>query len=408
MPRSLHHSIHFEYTLFPPKLRWLFMGHLLRGAAQQTVSLFIPIYLYMHADVFPWWSKIPFSSQWGSLVRGVLMVCLYYVVTRSIEFLLAIPLSRVIKKLGLVKSMIVGNIVLLMFYAALSFTGVFPVLFLLIPILSAIEIPLYWMSYHTLFAVNADVKLLGQEVGSFQFLDKLLRAALPMIGGVIAGVFGFQTLNIFGAILIFGACIFLIPVHETVLSFTVSWSEFFQWCKSLRIRNVICGFIGNTIDDISREIWIVYVLIFFGTVERVGYAYSVVLFLSLFITYFMGWYLGKHKGRTALFMSGGCMSMLWWFRMFIQTMWHFFAIDILDRLVVSVFVPIFDTLFYKASHGKMVFHFYVFREMIISITSIVFWMTIGLLFILPFQWIGVFALASIGTLLSLRMAKDHV
>jgi|GEM_PF-1963647 len=406
MPRSFHHSLHFEYSLFPRKLKWLFVGHVLRGAAQQMVGLFVPIYLYLHADVFLWWGMIPFSSHWGSLVRGVLIVSVYYIAMKCVEFFLAIPMARVIRMLGLVKSMIVGNFMLVTFYIALSFTEVWPMLFFALPFLAACEITLYWVSYHTLFTVNADMSLIGREVGSFQFLDKLLRATLPMLGGLVAGTLGFQTLNIFGATLLFGACIFLTLVHETTLSFTVNWKEFFEWCKQTHVRNVVFGFVGNTINDVSKEIWIVYVFVFFGTIERVGYAYSVVLFLSLFISYFMGWYLGTHKGKKALFMSGSLMSALWWFRMFIQSVWHFFVIDIMDRLVASIFVPIFDTMFYRASHGKKVFHFYVFREMIISLTGACFWCAIALLFILPFQWIGVFMLASIGTLLSLRMAKD--
>lgn len=407
MPRSFHHSLHFEYSLFPPKLRWLFIGHLLRGAAQQTVGLFIPIYLYLHAYMFPWWNALPLSSQWGDLIRGVLVVCLYFILMRVMVVLLAIPLSRLIKSLGLVRSMIVGNIMLLLLYVTLSCIEVKPMLLFLVPILSAIEISLYWVSYHTLFSVSADLKKLGQEVGSFQFLDRLTRAGLPMLGGVVAGVFGFQTLNLLGAILIFGACVCLLPVHETTLSFTVTMREFFVWMKQKLSKNIILGFAGNYIDNSSFDLWSIYAFVFFGTVERVGYVFSVVLFLSLFISYFMGWYLGKHKGRRAFFISGGLLSVIWWSRMFIQSVWHFLAIDVMDRLTSSVFTPLFDTFFYKASHGKMVFHFYVFREIILSCTGIIFWSLVALLFILPFQWVGVFGLASVGTLLSLHMAKDR-
>lgn len=407
MPRSFHHSLHFEYSLFPPKMRWLFIGHLLRGAVQQTVGLFIPIFLYLHAETFPWWSMIPLSSQWGSLVRGVLIVCVYYIVMRLCVVCIAFPIARVIKVLGLVKSMIVGNMMLLVLFITLSFTEVWPILYIITPILSAVEVAFYWTSYHTLFSVNADLQKLGQEVGSLQFLDRLMRAGLPMIGGLVAGTFGFQVLNILGAILLFGASICLVPMHETTLSFQVTFGEFMRWIKHKISKNIILGFVGKYVDNSSLDLWTIYAFVFFGTVERVGYVFSIVLFLSLFISYFMGWYLGKHKGRKAFFLSGGLLSIVWWAKMFIQSTWHFLAFDVMDRLTSSVFIPLFDTFFYKASHGKMVFHFYVFREIILSLTGIVFWSVIALLFILPFQWVGVFALASVGTLLSLNMAKDR-
>jgi hypothetical protein len=131
--------------------------------------------------------------------------------------------------------------------------------------------------------------------------------------------------------------------------------------------------------------------------------YSLLCFFVTFYFILYG-YLGSTKGES-FFISGGILSVGGAYVH--QSMWHFLAVDVMDRLTGSVFTPLFDTFFYKASHGKMVFHFYVFRELVLSIVGVLFWSIVALLFILPFQWIGVFGLASVGTLLSLHMAKDR-
>ncbi|MBI5151681.1 MAG: hypothetical protein HZA34_03860 [Candidatus Pacebacteria bacterium] len=404
MPRLLQHSIHFHYPLFPEKLRWLFYAHLLRGAALQMVGLFIPVFLFLQGERYTFFS---FGHEWSGITRGVLAVCFYFIVYRVIVLLFAVPSASLIRRMGLTKSMMVGNFILASLFASFYGTLYYPWLLFLTPILAGIETVFYWVPYYTQFSVHADIKKLGQEVGAADFLDRLIRACLPMVGGAMIGVFGFQALHITGVLFLVLASVCLLAVHETRLSFRVSLLEFFAWVKNRLFRDIIIGFCGKYIDDASFELWAVYTYIFLGTAQRVGYLYSVVLFLSLIISYVMGWYLGKHKGRKIFVLSGTLMSMMWMFRTMVQTVWHIIAVDLVDRLALSAFVPIFDTRFFFASRGKLVFHFYIFREMILSCIGILFWVSVGILFVLPAQWSGVFVLASIGSLLSIRMRRNE-
>jgi hypothetical protein len=386
-------------------LRWLFIAHVLRGAAEASVGLFVPIFLFVMGSEL----KIPFANAWLEqfpwMVRGIFVICAYYFTYRLLILLLTLPLTRVMHSLGLMKSMMVGNICSLAMYA-MFFLSIKNAWFLLpATFFASLQIILYWIPYFTQFAIRADFKLLGQEVGAADFLDQLIRAGLPMLGGVVIGLFGFEASYVLGGLCMFGSFIALLMVQEVKFSFTASLKEFLVWVRQKKNKHVLLGLLGKYLDDCGLGMWPVYIFIFLGTVQEVGYLYSIVLFASLIMSYFMGWYLGKHKGRKAFFLSGGVLSALWMFRMFAQNVWHLFTVDLFDRLAISVYTPIYDLGVVLLSRGKQVFHFYVFRELVLSIIGVVFWLTIAGIFMLPIQWIGVFFLGGIGMLLSMNLVK---
>lgn len=407
MPKSFHHSLHFEYSLFPPQLRSLFFGHLFRGGAQQLAGLFIPIFLFLKGSdlQFPLLNGILSPMPW--LLRGIIVVSLYFFVFRLLVFLLSIPLARFIGRIRLMNGMIVGNIFLIATFGALLLSSDYPSLLLLAPLFSAIETVCYWIPYYTQFALRADFKKMGQEIGAIQFLDRLVRAALPMIGGMIVGVAGFRMLYAIGVVLILASSVFFLCVRDSSMQFSVSLKEFFVWLSKPELRRVIIGFAGKYLDDSAFALWSVYIFLFLGSVERVGFVYTLVLFASLFLSYFMGWYLGKHRARHIFFLAGGALSLVWFMRSFVQSIWHVIAVDLADRLAVCVYNPIFDLNFFLFSRGKKVFQFYVFREMTISVIGMAFWLLIIAIFVLPIHWIGVFILGGVGVLLSLNMSEER-
>ena len=408
MRRLLHHSISFHYPLFPKRLRWLFIGHLLRGAAEETVGLFVPIFLFSLGSEL----QIPFLHAYllplPWLFRGILIVSAHFFLYRLCALFLTLPLAQFIKWIGLMKSMVLGNLCSLFMY--LSFYVSVQNAWFLLPatVFTAMQVILYWVPYHTQFAVRADLALLGQEIGAINFLNRLVRAGLPMFGGIVIGVFGFQVSYAVGIVLMLASSVCLLAVDEVKIAFSVSFREFIAWLRDRKKHRIVIALFGKYLDDCAIGLWSVYIFIFLGTVQRVGYVYSIVLFSSLIIAYFMGWYLGKHKSRKIFFLTGGLLSLLWMFRLFVQNLWHLIAVDLLDALAIHIYTPIYDLGLCLESRGRQVFHFYVFREITLSMVGIVFWLVIIGIFILPLQWFGVFILGGVGILMSLNMMRRAI
>ena len=381
-------------------MRLLFAGHLLRGAAQQSVGLFLPVFLFLLGKDASFFQTMSFFAHTSDIARGVISVALFYTLYRIFVFVLAIPLAQIMRRLGLMKSMMLGNAFMLLSYLFLSFSTQRPTLLFFVPILLAIETIFYWVSYYTQFSIRSDFRTLGQEVGALEFMERIVRAALPMAGGVIIGLFGFQTLHFMGALLLLSASLFLLPIKEIVVSTEVRFHDYLTWTRQKFSKEIILSMLGKYMDDGAIMLWSVYTLIFLGSAERVGYLYSVILFLSLAIAYFMGWYLGKHRGLKAMYISGSLLSLVWVLRGFVQSLWHIITVDLMDRMAISVFQPVYDTLLFRISRGKHVFRFYLFREMTLAIFGCIFWTLVSFFFLTSIQWTGIFILGSLGILLS--------
>lgn len=405
MPRLFHHSLHFEYTLIPKGMKTLYFAHLLRGAAEQFAGLFVPLFLFSLGQRSVIWDAVPEFFALTNLQRGILYICLYFILYRVVTLVTIFPFSRIIKLFGLTKSMALGNVVRIAYYISLFLAQTNEAYILLSAILGGIEVVFYWPAYFTQFALRADIQSIGRNVGNLSFLDKLLRALLPLFGGTTIAVLGYGANQLIAVVVILAATVLLLLTRETLCSYVATMKEFFSWMKKQSFRKAQLGFIGRYIDDSAFILWTVYAFVFFGTAERVGYIFSVVLFISLVISYFMGWYLGKHRGRRLLYLSGSVLSAAWVLRIFVRDVWHFVAVDVTDRLAVGVYQPIFDTFFLRFSRERAVFHFHIYRELTVSAGAIMFWLVMAMVFLLPFQWSGLFIVASIGVLISLYIGR---
>ncbi len=407
MLRSLPHSLHAQYTLFPKKLRLLFVAHLIRYVADQAISMFIPLFLYTRSS-----ELAVFNSTWlhglTELQAGIALIATFYFTSHFAELVLLIPLTKLMKRLGLIKSMALGNILSVVFYLSLFASQFSPWALVVAAVLDGIITAVYWISYYTEFAVHADMSKMGSEVGSMLFLEQLLRAAMPMLGGALIMAFGFGSSYLTAAILFMVASVILMFMPEVKFSYEVTFKEFRAWCSKKSFIPTLVGFAGKYVDEAAFFIWPVFIFLFLGSVQRVGYIYSIVLFVSLIVSYFMGWYLGKHKSSKLFMLSGVILSGMWVLRGFIGQVWHLLIIDTADRLALCVYTPIFETYFLRKSLGKKVFHFHVYRAMINSFTALVFWPVVVSLFMLPFAWTGLFGLATIGILLSMSMKGGQV
>lgn len=369
--------------------------------AEQFTGLFIPLFLFTLSKQSVLFTFFPNLSY---IQKGILYVCIYYLLWRVLEALILFPLSHLTKRLGLTKSMIFGNVFRILDFLALLLS-IQNELFIIVSIVfRAIEMGLYWPSYYTQFALRADLRSLGRNVGSMYFLEKLIRVLLPMLGGTVIALFGFSANYIMAIFAMVFSIFFLFATTEVTCSYAVSLKDFLAWIKNKNFKKYTLAFLGWYIDTGAFILWTIYAFIFFGSIERVGYVFSIVLFISLVLSYFMGWYLGKYKGKRLLVLSGGILCGVWVMRMFIQSIWHFIMVDIVDRLAVSIYQPIFDTFFLRESRKKSVYHFHVYREIILSCSACLFWSIAMLIFILPLQWTGLFIFGGFGVLLSLYMS----
>jgi hypothetical protein len=118
------------------------------------------------------------------------------------------------------------------------------------------------------------------------------------------------------------------------------------------------------------------------------------MILSLFI----GAKLDKREHKRPFFISGGLLSLLWVIRSQIIGYWSIALVDAFDKLTGSFHWLFFDRVLISRGKGREAFSYFIYREIIISVTVVVFW---------PLEWKGLFIMAAVGVLMSLLISKKH-
>ena len=152
-------------------------------------------------------------------------------------------------------------------------------------------------------------------------------------------------------------------------------------------------------------LWPIYVFLFLNRVDRVGWLYSLSFLLAMLLSILMGIYIDHSRHRRSFLVSGGVLSLLWIIRANVWSIWGMALVDAADRLIGNFHWLWYDTLLYRTGQTHHAWWYFTVRELVISLTGVVFWLAVGLTFILiENAWLGLFGLAAVGVLLSALMS----
>ena len=125
------------------------------------------------------------------------------------------------------------------------------------------------------------------------------------------------------------------------------------------------------------------------------------------LTFFIGNYLNHVKSKKPFYFSGGALTLIWVARIQAVTVWGIALADMSERLVGNFHWLFYDFVAILGGKGKQAFSYFVYREMIISIGAVIFWLIFASIFMVSSNWIGVFLFAGVGVMLSLLVTDHH-
>lgn len=403
MFRIKDHHLHLPHITFDntKNLRLLFGIRVIRDLVNKMSLFFVPVFLYTvgsSSNFFSWANFDPFQ-------KGMLTISVYYVIHGIFGFLGGIPSGILYRKIGYQRSFVFSFLLRSLFFVLLYFSKQNPALLFIAVILDAINQQMFWSGYYTVLSKDAHKKNIGKDLGLLYTLIQIVAVISPAISGYIAYMVGIEFLFLIGLVLTILSSIFAISMEVEISKNSVSFKEFFRWLHESRFVTLGASFAGKYIYDASIYIWPLYIYLILGSVDKVGYLYTVSLFLALVFTYFTGNYIDKHKNKKPFYFSGGALSLITILRTQVVTIWGIAFIDMFDKLISNVYNIYFDSMFMKRGKGHSADSFFIYREMLLNITTVVFWTFVGIFFIFFSGWKSLYILASVGVLVGLLM-KD--
>ncbi|MBD3279208.1 MAG: hypothetical protein GF390_00670 [Candidatus Pacebacteria bacterium] len=405
MPRIRSYHFHLPQFSFDHSrdLKLLYGIRIFRSLIGKLAMFFLPLFLFQLGPQVNWF------TGWGlsEFQQGVVMIAGYYVLARSMSLLTAIPIGKLVIKTSHQLAFLFSHLLHSLVFIGLIYAPTQPAILLLVAIIDGIQINFIWNSYHSLLSFNALKKTMGQDLGLLRVLLNLIYMISPALGGLLVVLAGYQSLFMVSLFFELIGVICALLMNSKKLKDQISWQEFWSWLQEKRFVSLGFSFVGRYFHDATLVVWPLYVFLLLGQVDRVGYLYSLSLFLAMMVSLFMGWHLDHHKSRKPFLLSGGILSILWIIRSFIFNIWSIAIVDMIDKLTGNFHWLFYDRALFNRGKGSQAYSYFVYREMIVSATAVVFWTVFALLFIVfPLGWRGLFGLAAIGVALSLLVREQ--
>jgi len=405
--RSSLHSSHFPYLQFDNTHQmWLLNGlRISREVGNKLVMFFMPLFLYqLGAEKLPFagWLKFDLSP----FQQGILWLAAFYLVRNLVVILVNIPLGKLVTKIGPQRTVILAQLGFVVYFWVLYISSQNYWLTLVAAALDGLQ-TLFWTSYYTILSQNVAKTRIGADLSLISLMLYLVTLLTPIFGGWIIVWQGFGLLFLTGICCVLIGTIFALLLERHKIQDQVSWSEFGSWLKERQYQKLAISYVGRYFNDVVLFIWPLYVFFIIGAIDKVGYLYALSLFLAMMLTYVSGLVLDKTKDRQPFFITGGLLSVFWLVRIWIESVWAIVVIDVCDRLAASYHWLYFDKQFLLRSQGREALSFFVYREIIIAFSSVVFWVLFSLVFGF---WLGslkfLFMAAAVGIWLSL-LVREH-
>jgi hypothetical protein len=404
MPRHRSHHLHLPHFKFDDShnLRMLYGLRVTRELINNLVYFFLPLFLFKIGPKLEILSRFDLTD----FQKGMITLGIFYFLVRFTVTALVLPVGKVISRfLGSKNAFIISRMLGVVAFLLLRESTANYWLIFLIPFVEGFEVSFFWPNFNNVLSRSAKAKRMGEDLGLLQFLLQFVAMAAPAAGGIIAMVMGYDKLFLIGIVLSLVGLGFTVAMHPEKATEQPKYLELLDWLKERRFRQLSVTMVGRYISDSVLYIWPLYVFLILGAIDKVGFLYSFALFISMILSFFIGFYIDHNKSKKPYFFSGGVLSFLWFLRMQVVDVWSIVAVDVSNKLFSSFHWLFYDSILLKRSQGKKSFSFFVYREMIMGFGGAAFWLLLVGVFLISDSWQTLFLVAAVGTLASLLISE---
>lgn len=265
----------------------LYASRTLRMLAVNIAASFMSIYLYQQG----------FS---------VSFIALFWATFYGFKVLISIPSAALTAWIGPKHGILISNLLFIPSMIAFALIPEYgPWLLVLVILFQGTSSALYSISYSIDFSKVKSVEHAGKEIAYMNIVEKITTGLSPLIGGILAFMFGPQVVLVIAAFLFTLAALPLLRTSEQVTPRQKLSFGGFPWhlVRPASVSQVALGFDVFT----SGTVWSLFTAVFIIGVNMTNEVYaangalmSVVLFAALASSYAYGRLIDKNRGRDLL------------------------------------------------------------------------------------------------------------
>lgn len=401
--RFLSYTVDLPHVTFDntKNLKLLYANRVLRDLVNKLSFFFLPIFLYgVGIEV-----ELSLFKGWAEFQQGIGFIALFYIISSVSSLGTIMPVGQLTRRMGHHKMLMFSYFLRSLMFASM-YIGTWNWRFILLSaVLNGVQNNFFWPGFYTQMLKDTHRKNMGKDLGVLQVMLQLVAAVSPAISGFLAVIFGMDILFLLGLFGTLAGIVLTMKLDHIKENDQVSFGEFFIWFREHRFKKLTFSIMGKQVYDMVLFLWPLYVFFILGSVDKVGYLYTLSLFLAMMLTLFIGSYLDSHKNRKPFLISGGFLTGLWIARIWVFSPWSIALADLSEKLVSNFHWLFFDRVLFTRGKGTQAYSYFVYREMMVMCAILVFWLFVIGLFYANIGWNAVFLMGSIGVLLSIMIKE---
>ncbi len=383
----------------------IYVNNLLRTLAFSLGGLFSPLYIFL----------LGFEEK--GLIYGLKVLILSIVIERIFVIILSLPMGKLVFRLGFKWSVLLGSLFL-------SNVFLLPVIFprslwliVVMSILSAFEILLYWLARLSLMSLDGDRGHYGHEVSFMAVTSQVVAILGPFVGGYLVTTGGFRNLFavVAGVSIISSLPMFFVGNHK--INDGISVKGLVDFVKNRKNLHLNIAFFGQGINNaIDGLFWVVYFYLIVKSFELVGSITSVITGLTILVIYLAGRQFdqqrarGKHADGRSFTIATCWIAFLTLIRPLFTGLVSFVTYDLATSLSGPYwYIPYDSYLFSAGKRAASPLAFFTYREVVYSVGRLGIAMILFFLITAVsagFLWWMIFAFSAIGILMTSGLRKE--
>src|SRR3989344_1193500 len=325
--------IHKLFAIHPRvELREFYFFSIFFSFASSLILIFEPIFFYKEGV-------------------GLYRIALYYAL-HYFFYVLMLPLGgKFMSRFGLERSLTLAMPLFVTYFLVLAAMPIFPALFWVAWILLTIFKIFYWPAYHTVLARYGDGDNRGTELSWLIALTEGIGVLGPMLGGIVATLFGFPILFIMAALVALAAGWPLLKTKERFQRQRFAYLAPWRLMRERAFRGTLLTMVGWSENLIDLVFWPIFMFMIVGSVDRLGFLASLNILLMTMIGFFVGEVSDRFSRQRILRLHVPFMVLGYLFRPLAGSALRVLLTDALSRTaLIGVRIPQYYRLYVKAKH----------------------------------------------------------
>lgn len=348
MPDLFHFSLHTSHR--HDQFNEVFLSRTVRSLAVSLVGFFVPIYIV--------------NSYGGNVEDAFPLIIAYFLVVYFFRLTLAIPAAKLVSYLGTKTSLVLAGFVNIAWLASLIFLDQSTAVLFASAILYGINSQIFFTSHHAHFSISTKKSKSSKQMSNVLIMRKVAASLGPLIGGVIATVYGFQYALIAGMLVTLISLLFLDIRHDLHLNGFRLQNVF----KDFNSKQGMALFGWGMQSFITLSAWPLFISLLIGSYDGIGLVVTASLLLSIVIMHLTGAHGSTSSEKRQLKLGSRASAGVHIFRAGASNPFLVGGINFLNDIAYSIIaVPFIDSYYSSAKRKKRTLSFIAGMEMMNSL-----------------------------------------